>query len=307
MLSSLILTTAPTVEPLTLAEAKTQLRLESSFTDDDALVTAMCEAVRQYAETICRRSLVAQTWTLLLDQFPRPAFNVGSANWYGPQWGINPGPLTVLSPDGSTGYEIYLPNPPLLAVQSIGYVDTTSPLGVQQTLDPSQYLVTPGDKGCITPAFGTVWPQTQQQKGAVQVTFSAGYAAPFTASTSGNTITPLGWPTLQVGSVVRLSNAGGALPTPLKPKTDYYIASASMGVYTLSATSGGAAITLTDVGTGTNFIGAVPEGIKAWMKLRIGSMYENREEATVLTRATLEVMPFMPNLLDPFRIWEFPV
>lgn len=315
MRSSLVQTTAPTAEPLSLVEAKLQVKQDVS--DDDSLIGALCAAVRQGAETICRRSFVAQVWTLVLDEFPRPGFNVGSANWYGPQWGINPGPLTVLSPDGMTGYEIFLPVPPLLAVQSITYIDATSPVGIQQTLDPSQYLVMPppgvvnGEApppACITPAFGTVWPQTQQQKGAVQIVFSAGYAAPFTASlTAPTSIAPVGWPTLAPGAVIRLSNAGGALPTPLLPMTDYYVKTViSPGVYSLSLTPTGSVITLTDVGSGTNFVGVVPEGIKAWMKLRLGALNENREEATVLTRATLEVMPFADRLLDPFRVFEFP-
>jgi hypothetical protein len=303
MREHLILRTPPTAEPLSLADAKAQARQSETF--DDALITTLIAAARQFAETVTRRAFVAQRFTYLLDEFPRPGFNVGSANWYGPQWGINPGPLTVVAPDGSTGYEIWLPNPPLIAVESITYIDSATNLVT--TLDPSLYLVVPSEKALIVPSFGNVWPQTQQQKAAVVITFTAGYAAPFTATaTPTNTIAvPLG-PSLNVGDTIRVSNQGGALPAPLVAMTDYFVQSVvSTGVYKLAATSGGAAITLSDAGSGVSFIGAVPEGILAWMKARIGTLYENREEVALLNRGKVELLPYVDNLLDPFRVLEF--
>src|SRR5882762_10579324 len=126
MREHLVLRSGPTVEPITLTDAKLQVRQSETF--DDALIQALISAARQFAETVTRRAFMAQRWTYLLDQFPRPGFNVGSANWYGPQWGINPGPMTVLSPEGQTGYEIYLPYAPTLFVESVQYIDTTSPV-----------------------------------------------------------------------------------------------------------------------------------------------------------------------------------
>lgn len=46
----------------------------------------------------------------------------------------------------------------------------------------------------------------------------------------------------------------------------------------------------------------VPQGIKRWMLLRIGSLYENREEFAVVNRGTLVAMPFVDRLLDPYRV-----
>lgn len=44
---------------------------------------------------------------------------------------------------------------------------------------------------------------------------------------------------------------------------------------------------------------AVPEGIKQWMLLRIGALYENREEVQSEKGLTVAVeMPFMDSLLD---------
>ncbi len=301
MREHLITRSGPAVEPIMLADAKLYVRQTESF--DDSLITALIAAARQYAEMVTRRALIAQRLSLLLDSFPRPGFNVGSANWYGPQWGINPGPMTVLSPDGFTGYEIFLPMPPTIAIEAVKYVDTN---GALQTLDPTQYQFVPCEKAILSPVFGTVWPQTQDQKAAVEVQFIGGFAAPLTADSTADTVSAPLWPSLVIGSVLRFSNIGGALPTPLAAATDYYVRSVvSPGVYTLSATSGGSLIDITTNGTGQSFIGAVPEGILAWMKVRISTLYDNREEVAILTRGKVELLPYVDNLLDPFRVLEF--
>lgn len=63
-----ILLTAPAVEPLTLAEAKSFLRVAHG--DDDALITALIAAARAHVETATRRALLAQTWRLVRDAWP---------------------------------------------------------------------------------------------------------------------------------------------------------------------------------------------------------------------------------------------
>lgn len=45
---------------------------------------------------------------------------------------------------------------------------------------------------------------------------------------------------------------------------------------------------------------AVPAQIKAWMLLRIGSLYENRESTTGLT---MNGLPFIARMLDQYKIW----
>lgn len=46
----------------------------------------------------------------------------------------------------------------------------------------------------------------------------------------------------------------------------------------------------------------VPEGIKAWMKVRIGSLYQHREELAVIQAGKIEPLPFIDGLLDPYRV-----
>ena len=163
--------TAAVVEPITLVEAKAHLRVTDSA--DDLLIQALIIAAREQAEQVCWRAIAPQTWVVALDQFPRPAMNVSSANWYGPQWGTSPGPLTVVYPDGTTGYEIYLP--PTNVINSVKYIDT---VGTLQTLNASKYkldkLSTPNR---LVPSFGNVWPDTRNEVNAVLVEIDVGYAS----------------------------------------------------------------------------------------------------------------------------------
>ena len=47
---------------------------------------------------------------------------------------------------------------------------------------------------------------------------------------------------------------------------------------------------------------AVPPGIIQWIMLRVGTIYENREEVAILNRGKVEALPFVDSLLDPYRV-----
>jgi uncharacterized phiE125 gp8 family phage protein len=55
-----------------------------------------------------------------------------------------------------------------------------------------------------------------------------------------------------------------------------------------------------DAGYGT--AAQVPEGIKSWIKLRVGSLYAHREEVAALSRGRIEPLPFIDGLLDPYKV-----
>lgn len=65
---SAILLSAPALEPLTVAEAKSYLRVETD--DDDAVIASLIAAARSHVEAITRRALIAQTWRTVLDGWP---------------------------------------------------------------------------------------------------------------------------------------------------------------------------------------------------------------------------------------------
>ena len=134
----LIRVDGPATEPVTLAEAKAQLRLEHN--DDDALIDGLIVAAREYAEAVTRRALITQTWKLTLDAFCA---------------------------------KIDLPKPPFQSVASVKYLDTG---GVERTLDPAAYdAVFDTTEAFVMPAYGTSWPSTRDQAGAVRIAFVAGY------------------------------------------------------------------------------------------------------------------------------------
>lgn len=137
------LTTAPTVEPITTAEAKAHLRVTVS--DDDTYIDSLIKAARHHIETaILNRALVAQTWTLYLDAFP-----------------INDDAV------------IELPIPPLISVTSVQYYDDND---VLQTWSSAEYTVdTDSMKGRIYPGRTYSYPVARDYPKSVVITYQAGY------------------------------------------------------------------------------------------------------------------------------------
>ncbi len=139
---ALRLITAPTVEPISLVEAKAHLRVDHS--DDNTLIGAYIQASRSYVDGkdgFLGRALVTQTWELVLDEFPDA--------------------------------EIKIPLPPLQEIVSIKYDDTA---GVEQILDPAGYSVDDiSEPGWVVPVTAG-WPTPIDAINAVRIRFIAGYA-----------------------------------------------------------------------------------------------------------------------------------
>jgi uncharacterized phiE125 gp8 family phage protein len=62
------LTTPPAIEPVSLAEAKTHLRVDEDT--DDTLIAATITAARLHVEHATRRLLIAQAWRFWRDAWP---------------------------------------------------------------------------------------------------------------------------------------------------------------------------------------------------------------------------------------------
>lgn len=254
---------APAALPIDIEEARDQLRQDSGV--DDAAILGVVRACTSFAQTECRRSLIAQRLKLVLDGFGCGMLSLE----YGP----------------------------VLTVRSITYLDMA---GARQTVPAADYVVDASSNPArIAPVFGKVWPSSLPQIGSVEVTFDAGDAAAVTRS--GNALVIKGgiWRSLAINDTVRLSNSGGALPAPLQPDTDYYVQSVPTSAsFTLSATAGGAVIALTDAGTGTHYIGVIDEAVRAWMKLRLTSLYDLGSDTIQVPRGTLAPLPYVDQLLN---------
>lgn len=155
------LITAPTIEPVTLAEAR--LHLNVTAPEDDTLIAELIRVAREQAEKELQRQLCQATWDYYLDDWP--------------------------------GDEIQVPKPPLSSVTSVKYYDEN---GAQQTLSSTYYNVdTVSEPGRIWLAYGYTWPNLQTQyPAAVVIRFVAGVQTAVEVPASVRS-----WILLQVGAL----------------------------------------------------------------------------------------------------------
>ena len=64
------LSSAPTLTPVSVAEAKTHLRIDSSFTTDDTYIGTLIDVATLAAENYTNLALMEQTFVLDIDSFP---------------------------------------------------------------------------------------------------------------------------------------------------------------------------------------------------------------------------------------------
>ncbi len=62
------LITPPATEPVTLADAKLHLRVETEMEEDDDLIAALIVTAREQAEHLTGLRLITQTWALEMDK-----------------------------------------------------------------------------------------------------------------------------------------------------------------------------------------------------------------------------------------------
>lgn len=287
-------------EPLSPADLKQHLRISDS--EEDTLLAAYLAAGRRWAETFTRRQFVRAEWQLRMDCFP--------------EW------------------ELRLPRPPLISVSSIVYLDSA---GTSQTLAADLYTVDRfAEPGVIVPAYGQTWPTVQDgTPNAVVVTYLAGYGA--MTKTRLDLASVLAGQTITINDLVftahaatttasarefAISGSNAADATELAA----LINNATYGVPNVAAAASGARITLTpQPGTtvtatpsaatmtvSTNVectladsIAAVPETIKAALKLLVGHWYENREPYLTTGANVIAVPLTIETLLWGERVLEF--
>jgi uncharacterized phiE125 gp8 family phage protein len=127
---------SPSVEPVTLDEAKLHLKVDT--TDDDALIATLIAAARARAEWNTGRAFVTQGWMLWRDCWAEC---------------------------------VEIPLPPLQAVSA---VTVYAPDGTASVIDPSNYTVdTASQPGRIV--FGCIPPVGLRAVNAISVAFTAGY------------------------------------------------------------------------------------------------------------------------------------
>lgn len=151
------ITAQPESEPLTLSEAKAQLRVDSDAEDD--YITALISVAREQAEALTGRVcattgflLIAPSWAVLCGQEVNPAYYRARD-------------------DGELINCITLHRTPLVSVESVSYIPAGETEAV--TIDASDYaVVTASEPGLVQ--MLSALPATADRPDAVQIAFTAG-------------------------------------------------------------------------------------------------------------------------------------
>ena len=186
---------SPGQEPVTLAEAKKHLMIESaSDTADDTYITTLITVAREEVEERTQRQIMPVT---LEDQ--REGFA-----------------------------EIRLPRPPFQVIDSVKYDNTAN---VETTWATTNYWIDDtAEPARFRRADGITFPETKVRKpNNVRIRYSCGYGLQFTGATS-NTCTATGHP-YNDGQRVRVFTSNSDLPGGLAVGTDYYIISSATNTF----------------------------------------------------------------------------
>lgn len=136
-----IVTVAPVGEPLTLADARLQLRLDEEDTDQDDHVKKLIAAARAHIENFYGIPIIRQTRQTHLFSFGRDPIWLGDAHD--------------------------------IEVTLIQYYDAA---GVLQTLAPTDYLVDHISRPAkLWPATMKAWPSALSRPSGVQITWQGGW------------------------------------------------------------------------------------------------------------------------------------
>lgn len=136
------LITPPTEEPVTLAEAKLQCRVDHA--DEDELISLLISAAREQCEHILQRAIMPQTREEVLKCFPADEV-------------------------------ITLRFTPLIDVVSVNYVDAA---GDVTELNSANYQTDTASEytAYLLPATNMSWPTTGESPNAVTINYTCGFA-----------------------------------------------------------------------------------------------------------------------------------
>lgn len=134
---SLILTSAPVLEPVTVSEAKAHLRLDGAA--EDALIASLILTSRLHVEAALGLALITQGWRLTLDRWPNGAVRF-----------------------------------PLRPIQSVTSVSVRAADATPAIMPPEDYLL---DGHALKPrliARDGKWPEPGLGAGGIEIAFAAG-------------------------------------------------------------------------------------------------------------------------------------
>jgi uncharacterized phiE125 gp8 family phage protein len=263
------LVTPPANLPITLGEAKAHLRIESTFTDDDAYIRSLIFSATTQVESITRRKLVTQTWKSFYDDWPK-------------RW--------------------ELPFGQLQSVTSVTYVGSDDVVNTDFNEGDEWTADTDSDPGRIVLKYGETYPGgSLATENPIYVEFVAGYGShstqTITAATNASpivvTIVGHGYTTgdqVQIESVAGITAANGV----------WFITKANDDTFSLNGSAGNAAYT--SGGSSTEI--TVPEPLRHAIRMMVADAYEHREEIVIGT-IVASIKDAVINLIWPHRLFGF--
>jgi uncharacterized phiE125 gp8 family phage protein len=139
---SLVMTSAPALEPVSLAEAKAHLRIDASA--EDALVQSLIVTSRLHIEAALGLALITQSWSYFLDRWPKAG-------------------------------RIVLPLRPIAAVS---HICVWSEDGTSETLDPAAFLLDgQGMPPRLVARSGIADASSMRPANGIEIGFTAGFGA----------------------------------------------------------------------------------------------------------------------------------
>ena len=142
---TLTLKTAPTVEPITVSQANSYMRLGTLDESETLFLSGLIKTAREYCEGFQNRAYITQTWEMSLCRFPSGIIEIPKGN--------------------------------LQSINSIKYTDSA---GIVTTLaENTDYIVTKrGILGRISPPYGKSWPiASLYPLDPIVIEFTCGYGA----------------------------------------------------------------------------------------------------------------------------------
>lgn len=158
---ALVLVAGPAAEPVSRAEAKLHLKVET--TEEDSLIDALIVAARQACEAVTGLALITQTWRLFLDGFP------GNEEvwWDGARDGAR---------SANRAEALVIPRPPLIAIVHVKVYDQNDAATV---MEASDYQVDSASRpGRVLLRDHAQWPAVSlRPANGVEIEFQAGFGA----------------------------------------------------------------------------------------------------------------------------------
>lgn len=159
-----VITSVPSVEPVTAAELRAYLRETTSGLTDDEANDLIAEA-RQYIEDQCSIAMITQSWLMAIDRWPTQ-----NEPWWD---GVRQGHINVIH--GATAFSsVEPPRFPLQAVDGVNVYDedgNATAVVVADTFDIDTYSL----PGRMTLKRGATWPIALRANNAIEIIYTSGY------------------------------------------------------------------------------------------------------------------------------------